>query len=1065
MNEHPGTLIGLVEAQAARTPDAVAVVHGPAEMTYAALVSGARRIAAELVQHGVGPDVPVGICVERSLFLTVGLLGALEAGGVCLPLDPAYPQPRLEQMLGDAVPPIVLATGATESRLPASVRHVLRLDLACGMPGGDPAPAPRRPAGSADDLAYLIYTSGSTGEPKGVMLTNRGLVHHARAVAELYRLGPTDRALQFASIGFDVSIEEIFPTLATGGAVVFRDDDVPILGTAWLDWLTQAGTTVLNLPAAHFHEWVHDLRALSRAVPDCVRLVIVGGERVLGSAYAVWQQVGGRRVRWINAYGPAETTVTATAFEGPRDRAWPPDTDPPIGRAVGGATLHFLDDHGEPVADGASGELSIGGPGVARGYLGSPSLTAERFVTAANGERRYRTGDVVRMLDDGNLAFIGRRDEQVKIRGVRIELGEVESAIARHPAVSEVAVVAREDTPGDRRLVAYVVAAETGGSEPLTASGVRRFLAARLPRQMIPAAFVFPGGLPVAPSGKVDRAALPPPDDASADERTARELRTETEAAVARTWSAVLGLSGIGPDDDFFDLGGQSLQATQIVGALRESLGVEIGLSALFQAPTVAAFAARIDATRSVRAQHSPLEVTYRRPADRIPLALSQEHMWRVEAAADPPGLQNVTAMHTFSQPVGAASLDAALQHVARRHDTLRTHFVVEAGMPYQVIASDINVDLDVRDLAGLDREQRDTELRRLLAEQDAALFDLARAPLFRPTLYRLADDRAVLAVTCDHLVCDGTSGYIFLHEVVAAYSAYARGAQPALPPLPVQYADFALWQRAWLTDEVLQQQVEYWKQALAGARLGPAIPFDHVPDTPTRRIVARDFAIDAALHAAVRELARRHGVTVFVVAAAAFLALCSRASQETDVVVSTTLSGRQRTEVQRLIGCFHSIGRIRTDLAGDPSFAEIIERTRAAVLGLLGNHDVPFYRIREAAIPPFPANGGPAFLAAVPTELQYFPTARDEWTPGAGVVERPGKDRGPDELYFRGHMHPLVVTLLDDGAEMWGTFSYKTDWYGAATIEVLVDGFVGILRAVVDDPSLLLSQLPVATP
>ena len=1067
MSDPPETLLGLIEAQAARTPDAVAVIHGPAEMVYADLVAGARGIGAELAQHGVGPGVPVGICVERSLFLTVGLLGTLEAGGVCLPLDPSLPQPRLEQMLAGAAPPVVLATAATESRLPPS-NVVLRLDLACGIaiePGQ--AAAAARPAASPDDLAFLIHTSGSTGEPKGVMLTNRGLVHHAHAVAAVYGLRPADRALQFASIGFDVSIEEIFPTLATGGAVVLRDDDVPILGTAWLDWLEAAGPTVLNLPTAHWHEWVHDLQALGREVPECVRLVVVGGERALGSAYAVWQQVGGDRVRWINAYGPAEASVTATVFVGPRDRVWPAGVDPPIGRAIGATSIHVLDEREQHVAAGTPGELFIGGPGLARGYLGRPELTAERFVTAADGERLYRTGDLVRALANGDLAYLGRRDEQVKIRGVRVELGDVESALARHPAVAEVAAVAREDTPGDRRLVAYVVAgpASDGAGVP-AATDLRRFAATQLPRQMIPGAFVFLERLPLTTSGKVDRDALPSPADVPVTVQPAgADPLTSTEAAVACAWMDALQLSSIGRDDDFFDLGGQSLQATQIVAALRESLGVDIGLSALFDAPTVAAMASRIDASPSVRLQPPALEAAPRVAGAPVPLALSQEHMWRVEASAAPPGLFNVTAMHTFTESVDAAALHAAIDHVARRQQTLRTRFVTEHGTPHQVIEAEVSVDLVVHDLADLSDDGRDAELRRLLAQQDAAAFDLARVPLFGASMYRVAEDRAVLAATFDHLICDGTSGYVFLNEVVAAYRAYARGDEPALPPLAVQYADFALWQRAWATDEVLQQQVEYWKRALEGMRLGPAIPFDHVPEAPTRRIVARDIHVNAALYARISDLARRQGVTVFVVAAAAFQALCSRASEHTDVVVSTTLSGRQRTEVQRLIGCFHSIGRIRTDLSGDPSFAEILERTRTAVVGLLDNHDVPFFRIREAAIPPMPAGGGAAFLASVPTELQYFPAARDEWTPGAGVVERPGPDPGPDELYFRGHMHPLVVTLFDDGSQIWGSFSYKVDWYDAATINALADGFVRILGAVAAKPMIRLSQLPAPAP
>lgn len=1060
------TLVGLVEAQAARTPDAVAVIHGEFEMSYAELLVDARRVSHELARLGAGREIAVGICVPRSLHLPVALVGCLQSGSACLPLDPAYPSERLGQILADAAPPIVVATEATVSRLPAYGGRLLMLE-SCATGDDPPEPAAPDRAAAGGDLAYLLYTSGSTGEPKGVMLTHGALAHHALAAASLYGLGPADRTLQFASIGFDVSIEEIFPTLATGGAVVLRDDDVPILGVPWLDWLTAARPTVLNLPTAHWHEWVRDLRALAREVPRFVRLVVVGGERALGAAYSVWQHVGGNRVRWINAYGPAEASVTVTAFEGPREGQWPEAVDPPIGRPIGRATVRVLDEQRRVVPRGGSGELFVGGPGLARGYVGRPDLTAERFVTSpdAPGERVYGTGDVVRELEDGNLVFLGRRDEQVKIRGVRIEPGEVESVLARHPAIAEVTVIARENVPGDRRLIAYVIPdrgrdASAGGVP--SASDLRRFLAERVPRQLIPARFVLMEYLPLTASGKVDKAALPEADGSThAADATWASFPTETEATVARAWRDVLAVQDIAPDEDFFDLGGQSLQATQIIAALRDELGIAIGVSALFDAPTVAGLAACIDAIRTPRLRSPPLVARFHEPGERIPLSGSQQHMWRMEAVAIPPGLYNITAMHTFCGPVDLDALREALRHVVGRHDTLRTQFRVKERRPYQVVVTDVSIDLDVCDLTGAAAEQRDGGFRRLLAEQDAAPFSIAHAPLLRARLYRLAPDHAVLATTLDHLICDGTSAYIFLAEVIAAYEACSAGNEPVLPALPVQYADFALWQREYLTDDVLAREIDHWKRTLAGMRLGPAVPFDHVPETPTRHIVARHVSVDSDLYTALQRLARQSGVTVFVVVATAFAALCSRVSDEKDVVLSTTLSGRQRAEVARLIGCFHSVGRLRVDLSSDPTFADLLERTRDAVSGLLDNSDVPFFRVRQTALPPMPSGGGAAFLASVPTEFQYFPTARDEWTPGAGVVERPGSNHGADELYFRGHMHPLVVTLLDDGARIWGTFSYKTDWYDTQRMDMLADGFVQILSAVAGEPSLRLSAIP----
>lgn len=1056
-----GTLTDLVEAQVARTPRAVAVVHRTEHLSYAGLDERANRLAHQLQDFGVGPDVPVAICAERSSALTVALLGVLKAGGACLPLDPSHPPRRLAQMLADAATPVLLTQAHLRDRLPGHAGHVLCLDTGWRAVARHPPTAPARRVGP-DHLAYVLYTSGSTGEPKGVMLTHRGLVNHNVAVAGLYELGPEDRVVQFCSIGFDVSVEETFPTWATGGTLVLRPDDMPVLGAAWVRWLERMGITVLNLPTAYWHEWVRDLEGLGERVPACVRLVIVGGEKALGAAYRAWLGVGGDRVRWLNAYGPAEASVLTTVYKAPAGD-WPAERDPPIGRPLAGTPVHILDEHGEPMAAGVPGELHIGGVGLARGYLNRPELTAERFVPdpfdERPGARLYRTGDLVRLLPDGNLAFVGRRDEQVKIRGFRIEPSEVESALVRHPALAEAAVVAREEQPGARRLVAYVVSSE---DPPPTPVQLRRFLSERLPPSMVPGAFVGLDALPLTPHGKVDREALPDPGDGHRDLPTARAApRSPAERAIAAIWSRVLGIAGLGVDDDFFDLGGHSLQAIQVVAEVRQALGVEIGLRALLDAPTVAGLAAAVDAQRGDDEAIPPLVARPVRPDERIPLTLSQEQMWQLEAAADPPGLFNVTAQHWFSGPVDEEALRAALGDVVARHDTLRTSFGTAGGEPFQSVAPSVAVDLAVCDLRAAPGVKRDEELQRMVADQDAAAFDLGRAPLFRACLHRIDSERSMVAATFDHLICDGTSAYVFLGELAAAYEARAAGEAPALRPLAVQYPDFALWQREWLSEERLQAQLEYWKGKLEGMPLGPAVPFDRVPERPSRRIAHTSVTVVPDVYAPLQRLARSAGTTVFVTTVAAVQALFARFGGATDVVLSTTLSGRQRSELEGLIGCFHGVGRIRTDLSGDPTFAEVVHRARESVVGLLEHQDIPFGRVRRAVLPDFPS-GGPALLAAVPVELQYFHTAHDEWAPGTAVVERPGPDKGADELFFRGQLHPLNVTLLDDGSRLWGQLTYKVDFYDAVTIQRLAGGLEELLAAVSRDPGLRVSQVPV---
>jgi amino acid adenylation domain-containing protein len=1054
------TLADLVEAQAAARPDAVAVIHEHEQLSYGDLLARSGRLARHLRDLGVGADVPVAICLERSTALAEALLGALQAGGACLPLDPSYPPERLALMLADAAPPVLLTREQLADRLPPYGGRVVKLDADSAAIAGHPPTPPARQAGP-EQLAYVIYTSGSTGEPKGVMLENRGLVYHNLAVTALYELGPGDRVAQFCSIGFDVSVEELFPTWASGAAVVLRPDDIPILGPEWLAWLRRAGITMLNLPTAYWHEWVRDLGKLGERVPDGIRLVVVGGEKALGSAYREWLRVGGDRVRWLNAYGPAEASVLATVYEPPSDRPWPVELDPPIGRPIANTTVRILDERGEPVPVGVVGDLHIGGVGLARGYLGRPELSAELFVPDPEqpGERLYRTGDLVRMRGDGDLEFVGRADEQVKIRGFRIECHEVESVLVRHPEVAEAAVVAREDEPGNRRLVAYVVPAS--GAAPSSVE-LRRFLSERLPSYMVPSSFRRLDALPLTPNGKLDRDALPPPADPRhelASDWVAP--RTAAEQTIAALWSRVLGIEEIGVDDDFFDLGGHSLQATQVIAEVRQAFDVEVGLRSLFEAPTVARLAALVEAARGERGGPPPLVPQPRRPGVHIPLTLSQQQMWQLETTADPPGLFNVTAQHWFSGRVDGAVLRRALEHLAERHEALRTSFHVDSGEPYQSAEPAVPVELAVSDLSAVPPGEREAELQRRLAEQDAAPFDLARAPLLRARLYRLADARDLVAVTFDHLVCDGTSAYIFLSDLVAAYETLAAGREPRLRPLAVQYPDFALWQRDWVTEERLRDQLEYWKRKLAGMPVGPAVPLDRIPERPTRRIVSRRVAVTGETYEGLRRLSRTTESTLFVVTVAAVNALFTGIGGQSDIVLSTTLSGRGRAQLEGLIGCFHGVGRIRTDLSGDPDFETVVARTRDSVLGLFEHQDIPFMRVRRAVLPDFP-RGGPALLASVPVELQYFHTAHDEWTPGAGVVEWPGPDKGPDELFFRGHLHPLNVTFLDDGTQLWGELSYKVDFYDDETIERLAEGFDSLLAAVIRDPRLRLSELPV---
>jgi amino acid adenylation domain-containing protein len=1054
------TIPDLVEAAVRRAPDAVAVVAGEHVLTYAELDARANRLAQRLQRLGVRPEVVVGVCVERSLEMAVALLGVLKAGGACLPLDPSYPPERLALMLADSVAPVVLTQPGLTKLLPRSEATTVCLDRHWA---GAPAEAPPRRLGP-DHLAYVLYTSGSTGTPKGVLLTHRGLVNHHRAAVDRYDLGPGDRVLQFCSISFDVSIEELFPTWAAGATVVLRPEAEPILGRGWLECLRHSRVSVMNLPTAYWRQWVRDLQSRGERVPESLRLVVVGGEPASASAYRSWLEVGGERVRWLNAYGPTEASIMTTLYEPPAPGTAPVDRDPPIGRPLPNTTIHLLDPQGQPVPPGAAGEVHIGGVGVARGYLGRPELTAERFVpdpfAERPGARLYRSGDLARWSEDGNLEFLGRLDDQVKVRGVRIECAEVEAALRAHRQVAEAVVVARQDRGGDNQLVAYVVG---GGRETPSAAGLRRFLAGQLPPAMVPAAFVALDALPLTPNGKVDRAALPPP--VPTDARGSPDApRTRVEHAIAAIWAEVLGLEVVGVHQDFFDLGGHSLLAAQVIAEVRERFGAEVPLGALFEAPTVAELATRVRTTAWGNPQRPPLVPQPRAPGERLPLSLPQEHLWALEMRAQPPGLYNVSLQRRFSTPVDHATLQAALAHVVARHESLRTSFDTDDRGPYQVVAASVPVELAISDLSPTPHSEREAELRRRVAEDNARPFDLAQSPLFRAQLFDLGEGTSELVVTFDHLISDGTSAYVFVSELDAAYDAYAHHRSPELRPLPIHYGDFALWQRRCLGDEALAAQLEYWKQTLAGMPLGPAVPFDKAPpNTPNRRLHSAPFRVSAEVYDALEGLARSSQTTSFAVVTAAVQALCARHSGAYDVVLSTTTSGRQRAELDGLIGFFAGVGRIRVDLTGDPSFEELLGRAAERILGLFEHQDIPFPRVRQALADAFPTEApGPRLAALLPSEIHFVRATADRWVPGANWVERPPPHEAPVKLFLRGQLHPLSFSFLDNGEVLWGEVRGKLDFYERHTIERLAAGLEVVLAQVARDPAVPLSELAV---
>ncbi|MEU8459379.1 amino acid adenylation domain-containing protein, partial [Streptomyces griseoaurantiacus] len=807
------TLPQLFQDRAARTPEAPALAFGDVELTYAELNARANRLARLLIERGVGPESPVAVMVHRSVDLVLGFLAVTKAGGAYLPLDPDYPAERLAYVLDDARPSLMLTSGDLAGR-PAAAKVPL---LVVDDPGTvaalreftdtDPVDADRRAPLLPAHPAYVIYTSGSTGRPKGVTVTHRGLPSLAAEQAEHLALSPGSRVLQFASMSFDASVWETVMALCSGACLVSAPSPELLPGPALVRLVAERGVTHATLPPA----------ALALMEPDSLpslTTLVTAGEALPRNLAAGWS--AGRRL--VNAYGPTESTVCATTT-GPLSPEDP--TTPPIGTPIVNTGVYVLDAALRPVPVGVAGELYLAGAGLARGYLGRPGLTAERFVAnpyGGPGERMYRTGDLARWNADGQVEFLGRTDDQVKVRGFRIELGEIEAALAAHPGVAQSAVIVREDRPGDRRLVGYLVPVR--GPEGVEIAAVRRHVQAVLPAYMVPSALVVLDALPLTVNGKLDRKALPAPDHRAGD--AGRGPATVQEELLRAVFADVLGLPAVGMDDNFFELGGHSLLAVQLINRARTALGVELPMRALFEAPTVAALAQRL--TDSGTAARPAL--TARTRPDMLPLSFAQQRLWFLGELEGPSATYNIPVAVRLTGALEVEALRVALADVVGRHEVLRTVFAAEEGTPRQrILPPSGSFELPV---SVVER----SEVERVVAELAVRAFDLAAEIPLRAWLLRVAPDEHVLLMVVHHIAGDGWSMGPLARDVSVAYRARVAGGVPGWAPLGVQYADYTLWQRELLGEEgdpgsVLSEQLAFWRKALDGVPQELALPFD----------------------------------------------------------------------------------------------------------------------------------------------------------------------------------------------------------------------------------------------
>ncbi|MGW0580898.1 amino acid adenylation domain-containing protein, partial [Streptomyces sp. NPDC002920] len=981
----------LFRRQVARRPDAVAVSAGATELTYAELDACANRFAHALLGRGVGAEDVVALVLPRSVDLVVGILGTMKAGAAYLPVDPDYPVARREFMLADACPALV----------------VEELVFAAGCPVTDP--------GVAVDVrhpAYVIYTSGSTGRPKGVVVTHGGLPSLVAAQTERLALDDTSRVLQLGSPSFDASFWDLCAALLTGARLVLAPADDPVAGLT-------ADITHVTLPPS----------VLAAVESLSVSTLVVAGEACPAELVARWAP--GRRM--INAYGPTETTVCAT-MSVPLESS---GAVPPIGRAITNSRVYVVDERLQPVPPGVVGELYVAGPGLARGYLRQPALTAGRFVPDLFGEpggRMYRTGDLVRQRRDGELEFVGRADDQVKVRGFRVEPAEIESVLAAHPGVAHAVVAVREE-----RLVGYLVPDPGAGPRPAVLSA---FLRERLPEHLVPSAFVTLDALPLTPNGKLDKAALPAPEFVS--DGPGRAPRTPREQILCDLFAEVLGAERVGVDDGFFDLGGHSLLATRFVSRVRAVLGVELALRTLFETPTAAGLAGALDGAGRAR----PALTAADRP-ERTPLSFAQRRLWFLQQMEGPGAGYNIPLALRLSGRLDERALTEALGDVVARHETLRTVFPEAHGTPHQKV-------LDA-DAARPRIAVTHTDQARLSRELSAAArlpFDLAGEVPLRVHLFTTDADEHVLLLVMHHIAGDGWSTGPLSRDLADAYAARGAGRKPEWTPLPAQYTDYTLWQRELLgdpadPDSTFASQLAYWKDRLADLPEQLRLPADRPrPAVASYRGEHLLVDFDADLHTALARLARRSGASLFMVLRAALAALFTRLGAGTDIPVGSPVAGRTDQALDDLIGFFVNTLVLRTDTSGDPTFAELLGRVRESALGAYAHQDLPFENLVEELNPARSLSHHPLFQ--VMFALQNAPM---------GEFDLPGLKVAPMAVPTGTAKFDLGFNLYErydgDGtpAGIAGAVEYATDLYDRATVADLVDRWTRLLHAVTADP------------
>ncbi len=1033
----------LFDEQARRTPGSIAVEFQGKALTYADLDRQANRIARRLAQSGVRPGSPVALCLDRSLELIAAILGVLKAGAAFLPLDPRNPPERLAYILEDSQATVLLTQTGHLSAFKDYTGRVVCLDVEAETLAALPAEPPEVQVTPADP-AYVIYTSGSTGRPKGVLAHHHGLLNFAHAFIRDLNLTPESAVLQFASCSFDASVAEIFAALLCGGRLVLVDADTLLSPPELTRLIHTRGVNTATLPPSML-----DLLDPSD-LPGLTTVVSVGDvcpKRVAEK----WAP--GRR--FFNGYGPTETTIGACWGQvrpGQDDHL----ASVPIGRPIANMRLYLLDQFSQPVPPGVPGEIFIAGVGVTLGYLNRPELTAERFLpdpfTREPGGRMYRTGDLGRFLPDGRVEFLGRLDHQVKVRGYRIELGEIEAVLAQHPAVRQAVVLTAEDKPGETALIAFVLPADAACPPP--SMELYAFLKSRLPVYMVPAEFVVLGSFPMLPSGKVDRKQLSAMRGRMTASPGANAPRTPLEQGLAEIWRQILNVETVRWNDSFFELGGHSLVAARLVSAVREVFQVELPLADLFNYPVLSDLAARISArlAESPAAKYPPI---YPRQHEQAPLSFAQQRLWFIDQLSPGSLFYNLPMVVRLKGRLDLAAFQKSLDEIVRRHEVLRTRFTLVAGKPVQEIRPSMPLPVRLVDLTESPAEKREALARRFAAEEAGKPFDLANGPLLRAALLRLELDDHVAVLVMHHIVTDGWSMGILLEEFAALYAVYTGAAQNPLTELPVQYADYTLWQRDWLQGEVLEAQLAYWKEQLAGLPPILELPTDRPrPAVMTSNGDTHVFHLPKNLSEQVKQFGKEEGATLFMTLLACFQALLARYSSTDDIAVGTVVANRNVKEVEGLIGFFVNTLVMRARFDAQTGFRGALQQVRRAALGAYAHQDLPFETLVEALQPPRDLSHSPLFQVMFVLD-----------PPMPAALELPGLSIHPMPSPTGQASYDLTLSISSSPDGLIGALEFNTDLWERSTIERFAAHYQNLLSSALDDPEKPVWELEFLSP